>query len=178
MRSTSVAARLQHTADAGRARSREELAVLLDDMGDLTPAEIVARTSADPAVWVDELAAAGRIVLVESAGGARWVPADLVDEYALAFGGSPAGASTEPVDRPGRPGRAEEARRRILDRYLRHSGPVTVAALTRRYPFPPEWLARELEAGVDRAPRPSRRGRFTPAAGRAEVPRVARSTWT
>ena len=143
-----------------RARSAEELAVLLDDMGDLASVEVAARSATDPTVWLDELAAAGRIRPVELGGETRWVPAEFADEYALAFGGPegepPSGHGSDSASTA-----AESARERILDRYLGRSGPVTVAALRRRYPLPPEWLARQLEARVDQ--RRLARGRFTPA---------------
>ena len=43
-----VGGRLQHTAPGFRARTSEELAVLLQEMGDLSAAEVAARSAADP----------------------------------------------------------------------------------------------------------------------------------
>ena len=174
-----VRARLQHTASTTQARTPQELAVLLQELGDLTALEIARCASVDPAGWIAQLAGEGRILAlpIPTAGGTeeRWAAAEYAPEYAAAFGLStspdwagaqsgssglaPAGqtALTQESVEPLAPG---EARRRILERYLRHAGPVTPAAIRERYAFPGDWLAAELERLV--GGRQLAHGRFTP----------------
>lgn len=57
--------------------------------------------------------------------------------------------------------RPDEARRFILERFLRQAGPVTSTAILARYAFPPEWLAQELAHLVES--RNLAHGQFSPA---------------
>ncbi|NLC57606.1 MAG: DEAD/DEAH box helicase [Armatimonadetes bacterium] len=149
-----VASRLQHTGAAGRARTLEELAVLLQELGDLSEAEVAARSAIDPTPWIESLARAGRLVRLEipTAHGPepRWVAAELESEYREAF------AAT--ADAP--------AALAILRRYLAHSGPVTASAIRTRYAFPMEWLREALERLVDEGV--LARGRFARTASEEE----------
>jgi ATP-dependent Lhr-like helicase len=146
-----VESRLQHTAPTARARTADELAVMLQQMGDLSSVEIAARASVDPAGWIGQLAGAGRIVELpiptDRGAEQRWVAAEYEPDYRAAFGKETAS-------------QAEEARRQILERFLSHAGSVTVAAIRRRYAFPVDWLTAELDRLV--AVRQLAQGRFTP----------------
>ena len=57
-----VRGQLQHTAPTAQARTAEELAVLLQQMGDLSPARSPLRATVDPSGWIAQLAGEGRIV--------------------------------------------------------------------------------------------------------------------
>ncbi|HEX9116260.1 MAG TPA: hypothetical protein VGA61_09350, partial [Anaerolineae bacterium] len=155
---TEVIAESGHRTTGRRARSAEELAVYLSQMGDLAGEEITAICASEPAAgaWLRELATAGRVTVVEipNARGTveRWTPVDLAPEYRAAFAG-PAG--------PGR----DAACSRILRRYLRWAGPVTASAIRDRYGFSADWLAAELTRLVETLV--IAQGRFTPAAGEA-----------
>ncbi len=145
---------LQHTAPTARARTVEELGVLFQEMGDLSPPEIAMRADVDPSDWIAQLAGQNRIlqVSIPTAHGSegRWVAAEYAPEYRVAFG----------LPGEGQAGEAIEAQRRILERFLRHSGPVTLSDIRARYAFPPDWLEGELNRLIE-----SRRiahGRFTP----------------
>ncbi|MFN2157908.1 MAG: helicase-related protein, partial [Anaerolineae bacterium] len=150
-----VEGQLQHTAHYAWARGPEELAVLLQEMGDLSSSEIAARATVDPADWIERLGGEERIeqLAIPTASGTayRWAPAEYEDTYRLAFGLGGATASA---------GEVEEARRRILERFLGHAGPVTLDAIRERYAFPEEWLRVELERRIEA--RQLLHGRFTP----------------
>lgn len=147
--------RLQRIAPVAQARTAEELALVLEQMGDLSAAEIAQRATVDPSGWIGELAGQNRIVALEiptaQRAEERWLPAEFASEYAIAF------------DLPGAVQidlSADEARRRILTRFLAQSGPVTADAIRRRYNFPADWLALELEHLIEA--RQIAGGRFTP----------------
>jgi len=98
-------AHLQRTAPGRRARSRQELALVLQELGDLSTAELLARAEEGGAVWLEALAAEGRIVersIPTAAGPARrWLLAEEAGTYARAFDdpfAPPSGGS--PADRP------------------------------------------------------------------------------
>lgn len=133
-------ARRRGTAPGRRARTADELALLLDRAGDLSREELQARVAGhdegrlgDP---LGELLAQGRAVLVPipSATGSRerYVLAEERGRYDSAFGDG-AGPLTP-----------EAARREILARYLLWSGPVSVAEIRARYAFAVPWLERRL----------------------------------
>jgi ATP-dependent Lhr-like helicase len=156
-----VVGRLQHTLPTDQVRTREELAVLLQQLGDLSTVELAERATVDPAGWIAQLAGAGRILelAIPTARGParRWVAAEYGPEYAAAF------ALAGPFDTFGRTGpdiSPDEGRRRILERWLAQTGPVTLAAILARYAFPPEWLQAELDRLV--AARHLAHGQFTP----------------
>ncbi len=135
------------------ARTADELAVLLLQMGDLTAAEVAARAGEDAVPWLAELAAAGRVVELDlrTAHGSerRWVAAELAGEYA----GLLADASAGETD-------AAEGLTTVLQRYLRSAGPVTREEILDRYGFREDWLTTKLDRLV--AARELVRGRFAP----------------
>ena len=109
-----VEAELQKTAPERRARDANELAAILDDLGDLTREEIAARVLEAPDVLIAALAAERRIAEVDFAGGRRaWIPATDATLYA--------GLATE------------AGLERLLLRLLRTRGPLTAEQLGARY---------------------------------------------
>lgn len=153
-----VEARLQRTAPDGRARTVEELALLLEEFGDLSTSELIARCVVAPERWLSELEAQGRIAKIDvptSAGiEERWVWGEWREEYrqALAVAVVPGAEGRVPAER--------DAMRRILERHLARSGPVTVERLGRRYGFPPEAIRDELQEMV--GARRIAEGQFSP----------------
>lgn len=157
-----VSDRMQHTAPDRRARDADELSVVLQALGDLSGAEAAERSTGDAAAWLRALQREGRVVELPMPGaggrGSLWVSAEDEDEYRAALG---IRAGGEPGSADAGPG-AEVARRRILERYLRHAGPVGESDLVGRYGFPRDWLGHELDRLVDA--RRLARGRITPGA--------------
>ena len=164
------ASHLQHTAPTAQARTAEELAVLLQQMGDLSPSEIAVVCASDPSSWVGRLAGERRIVLqtIPTAHGPeeRWIAAEYAEDYSRAFLPPLRTLSTFPTHPDHLTNlpihQSTDAARPILERYLHHAGPVTTDDIRRRYDFPIDWLQTELDrliAGRDLA-----EGRFTPPA--------------
>jgi len=109
-----VEAELQRTTPERRARDANELAAILDDLGDLSREEIADRVVEDADGLIAALAAERRIAEIEFAGGRRtWIPALDATLYA--------GLATE------------AGLERLLLRVLRTRGPMTVEALAGRY---------------------------------------------
>lgn len=135
-----VASRCQHLAPGYQARTGEELALFLEELGDLSYEEITARSAGDSATWIEQLHSQSRILHLSlpSHRGAeqRWVPAELASEYQAAFTASSAPGSASSGTSP--------AALRILTRYLRTAGPVTRASILDRYSFPEGWLDETL----------------------------------
>ena len=134
-----ITAHAEKTASDALARSAEELAVYLVDLGDLTGEEVTARCAGDAAAWLAELASQGRVVQVmipsTRGGELRWAPVELAEEYgALA---TPAGTATATEA-------TAAAAEHILRRHLRNSGPLTQDNILDRYAFDPGWLAEAL----------------------------------
>ncbi len=130
-----VVARRQGTAPRRQARDVDELTVLLERAGDLSPHELRARVAA-PSNWVrgmdplDALLTSGRVAVWRMP---TTIPADRVvllemrARYEAAVGGDRA------------------ARREILARYLASAGAVTVHELETRYGWPATWIEARLE---------------------------------
>jgi len=108
-----VEAELQHTTPQRRARDANELAALLETLGDLDEGEVAERVTEDPAALITTLRDEGRIVPIRFASGrTAWVGALEADMWrSLEFG------------------RLTE----ILSRCLRQRGPVTAAWIEARY---------------------------------------------
>ncbi|MBV7332921.1 hypothetical protein KFU94_32785 [Chloroflexi bacterium TSY] len=100
----------------------------------------------------------------------RWIDAGYAFEYITAFGLSEQFpqrrefATESPNISQGNSAflSQDEARQRILTRYLTQIGPVTMTTILARYAFPTDWLQRELECLVEN--RDLVHGHFTPAA--------------
>ncbi len=122
-----VLARVQHTGKGYQARTPEELAFYLRELGDLTTDEIRARCAGDADAWLEQLAAEKRIVEIEipARGGneKRWVNVESADAY-----------------------RALAQNANGLKRFLAFSGPLTRAQILERYAFDEAWLDEILAA--------------------------------
>jgi len=157
-----IRGQLQHTAPTTWARTVEELAVLLQEMGDLSSSEIARRTMVDPSNWIARLAGENRIVrlAIPTARGPeqRWVAAEYQPEYMAAFG--LAGERTPAIT-------VDDACRSILQRFLGQAGPVTLEAMRARYAFPADWLQAELDRLIEA--RQLVHGHFTPQPEKTEA---------
>src|SRR5450432_183762 len=156
------------TAEVRRARTADELAVLLDRAGDLTVEEVRARV-ADAEGWLGandpmaELLDAGRALAIPFAnegGGEEWrvVLTESIGRYAAARAPETiprVRATSSLVERD-----AEDvipaamrstvlepkvARREILARWLALAGPVTVDEVRARYGWPAAWIEKRIE---------------------------------
>src|SRR5918996_1231607 len=126
-----VEAELQKTTPERRARDANELAAILDDLGDLTREEISERAAAEADVLIAELAAERRIAEVDFAGGRRaWIPATDATLYA--------GLATD------------AGLERLALRLLRTRGPMTADVLAARYGLAAADLIPALERLVAR----------------------------
>src|SRR5213596_3593290 len=121
-----VEAELQKTTPERRARDANELAAILDDLGDLTAAEVAERALGDADELVASLHGERRVVQVELASGRRaWIAASDAPLYAAV-------ATPEGLER-------------VALRLTRTRGPVTPGWLAARYGLPPESAAEALE---------------------------------
>lgn len=177
---------LQRIEEGYRARTPDELAILLYEAGDLTTEEIAARCSEDARTWLEGLADSHRALQVEIATPdgpcRRWIASERYALYRDAFGLPPIPPVPLPADllRPQHP--LEEACWTILRRYLQNHGPLTRAEIQGRYGFPGEWLDEALKAMVEAGDVVS--GRLTPGAtevqwcDRRNLERIHRQTLT
>ena len=121
-----VEAELQKTSPERRARDANELAGILDDLGDLTEAEIAARVVADAGALIGALADDQRVVVLDFASGRRaWVPSTDAALY-------------RSLD-------TREGLERVTLRLLRTRGPVAAAWLAERYGIALEGATGALE---------------------------------
>jgi ATP-dependent Lhr-like helicase len=153
-----VLAQAGHLAPRYGARSVEELAVILEELGDLTTHEVLIRCNPGLAdaegarqgapLPLRVLEAQGQVVALPVAtphgGEVRWIASGLAAEYA----GLRPGRSSSDVSGPA-----------VLRRYLRHCGPVTRDQILDRYAFDEQWLDQALEGLI--ASRELVRGIFT-----------------
>jgi ATP-dependent Lhr-like helicase len=127
-----LAAELAHLTEDRRARDADELHDLLRRLGDLSEAECAARCTADPAPWLDDLAAQRRAVTLTVAGEGRWVAAEEAGLYRDALGCMPPPGLPEAFIAP-----VEGALAHLVRRYARGHGPFTAAELAARYALRP-----------------------------------------
>ncbi len=123
---------LQHLSEDRRGRDAEGVYDLLRTAGPFTSAEVAARSTADPAGWLAELATARRIIEVRVAGQPMWAAIEDAGRLRDALGvplpmGVPE-AFTEPVADP---------LGDLVARYARTHGPFTAAAAAGRYGLGP-----------------------------------------
>ena len=143
-----VIARVQHTAPGYQARTPEELAFYVRELGDLTTDEIRARSAGDADAWMQNLAQTERIREIEipTARGMqrRWVAAEAEGAYRAAFTPHPQPLSQgERGVRPHPQPLSQEERGQggeVLKRFLAFSAPVTRAEILARYAFDETWL--------------------------------------
>jgi ATP-dependent Lhr-like helicase len=120
-----VEAELQRTTPERRARDANELAAILDDLGDLTEAELAERVVAGPAALVDALRAERRVMPIALPAGTAWIPATDAPLY-VRIG-------------------TDEGLERIALRALRTRGPLTPGWFAARYGIAEPAAARVLE---------------------------------
>jgi ATP-dependent Lhr-like helicase len=123
-----VEADLQRTTPERRARDANELAALLDELGDLTDDEIGARVvPEDHRPLLDALRAEHRVVQVDFPGGRRaWMDASELETFKSLASGA--------------------ALERVLLRALRTHGPMTPASLAQRYGVPLDGIVMVLDS--------------------------------
>jgi ATP-dependent Lhr-like helicase len=159
--------RRRGTDPARRARSADELALLLDRAGDLTLEELRERVSQDAVVGapLEDLLSTGRMVGIElpTTRGVerRFVLVESLPRYLSAFGMQQqvyAGTdmrrtevtSAVPLAFREPSLTAGAARREVLARFLALSGPVTVDEVRERYDFDVAWIGRRLSDWSER----------------------------
>ncbi|MEK7385199.1 MAG: hypothetical protein AABZ83_02050, partial [candidate division NC10 bacterium] len=121
-----VEAELQRTAPERRARDANELAAILDDLGDLTADEIAERSQGAAGGFIAALGDEARIVALDFASGrSAWIPATDAPHYAALA--------------------TDEGLERVALRLVRTRGPVTPAWLAERYGVPAEVALRALD---------------------------------
>ena len=121
-----VESELQKTAPDRRARDANELAAILDDLGDLTDAEIAARVVADAPALIGALVEERRIGALDFPSGRRaWIGATDIALYRSLDTG--------------------DGLERLALRLLRTRGPVTAAWLAERYGLALEVATQALE---------------------------------
>lgn len=138
----------QALSDERRAGSADQVADLLRRLGDLSAAEVAARTrgASAAAEWLGTLAATRRAIVVWIGGEARWIAAEDAARYRDAAGAQP------PPETPAAfLGETRDALGSLLARWARTHGPFLAADPARRWGLPvgiiEEALARLVEAG-------------------------------
>src|SRR6267378_709601 len=147
-----VEAELQKTAPDRRARDANELAAILDDLGDLTREEIAERSATDADALIEALRGERRITEAEFAGGRRaWIPtADAMHYAALA---------------------TDAGLERVALRLLRTRGPVAADWVAQRYGLSREEATATLERLTERGV--VRRGEFLAGAPAPQYVHIA-----
>ncbi|MCC6751878.1 MAG: DEAD/DEAH box helicase [Deltaproteobacteria bacterium] len=136
---------LQRLSSERRARTADELHDLLRQVGDLSLAEVEARTSEDPRPWLEDLRVDGRALALPIGGDARFVAVEDAARYRDGLGvtlpGELPAALLEPVP---------EALEGLLLRQARRRGPFHAATLADRYALPVAAVEALLRALVAR----------------------------
>jgi ATP-dependent Lhr-like helicase len=121
-----VEADLQKATPERRARDANELAAILDELGDLAVDEVAARVDGDAVAFIDALRAERRVMPVAFPGRTAWIATTDVPLYQAL----PSPAALE----------------RLLQRLTRTRGPLTADAIAARYGVPVDAVARALDA--------------------------------
>lgn len=132
---------LQWLAPGYRARHADAVHDMLRRLGDLSGAEIAARSAEEPRPWLKELTGQRRVAAMRIGGERRFIAAEEAGLYRDALGAVPPGglpsAFLEPV---------EEPLESLLRRYARTHGPFLTVDLARRYRLVPAQLEPALRA--------------------------------
>lgn len=143
-----VEAELSRIAEGYQARTLEELASLIEEAGDLTTGELLARCPDQGQGWLDELVGQGRIMQIKLGSdqevGPRWIATTAYGLYRDAFGLPQTPPLPVPAHLLAAQQTQDEARLSILRRFLRHHGPRQRSEILQRYPFPVKWLDEAL----------------------------------
>ena len=161
---TDIEGQLQHTTSGYQARSMEELALFLHDLGDLTNEEVSARSAGEGRAWLLQLAVQGRVLAVDvpchvgrddgQSEGMRdsgqvirrsWIVSEDYGRYRDAFDLPSSPQSPLPQGLLSEHRDPEGAREALLRLYARTHGPFILEQLAERYAFPPAWLHPTLE---------------------------------
>ena len=137
-----VESQLQHLTEAGQARDRDALQVVLRDLGDLTLEEADARVAEGYAAesMLEKLVAERRVAEVRIGGEQRYIAAEDAGLYRDALGVPPPGGLPDSfLEAPDAPIEA------LVRRYARTHGPFPTAQLANRYGVDPTPALRELE---------------------------------
>src|SRR5438309_574053 len=146
-----VVAELQRTAPERRARDPNELAGLLEELGELTAAEMAARVAGEPGPMLDALRAEGRVRAVDFGNGRRALVSTIeVPMYAAIGARLTSGELQTCAGQFGGSAPDPPALERILLRAVRTRGPVTVAELAGRYDVGEAAVAGALDAALAR----------------------------
>jgi ATP-dependent Lhr-like helicase len=133
---------LQCLSEPARATGRDGLLDVLRRVGDLTEAEVAARTltGLDPLTMLQELSRERRVARIRIHGEPRWIDAADAGLYRDALGAAPPGGlpATFLEDVP-------DALTRLLKRYAATHGPFTTGEVRARYGIDPSAALRELE---------------------------------
>lgn len=123
-----IESELQMTAPNRRARDADELHDAFRRIGDLSLSEVEARTTDDPAPWLEQLQRSRRMIVIFIAGEERYVAAEDAGLYRDALGAMPPSglpdSFTAAVASP-----LEE----LLKRYARRRGPFVTESVAQRY---------------------------------------------
>ena len=139
----SVEAELQHLDERRHARSVDEASDLLRRLGDLTPAELGARSLSSS--FADELVASRRALPVRIAGEERLVLAEDVGRYRDALGVQPPAGVPEAFLEP-----VEDPVGSLLGRWARVHGPFLAGELAARFGLPVAVVESLLEQRLQR----------------------------
>jgi ATP-dependent Lhr-like helicase len=123
-----VEAQAQQLDPAYRARSVDGVHDLLLHLGDLTPAEVAARSRIDTARALDELARSRRVITVNISGEPRLLPVEYAGRYRDALGVPLPVGLPESLLQP-----SPQAPLDLARRYARTRGPFTTQEFSARY---------------------------------------------
>jgi ATP-dependent Lhr-like helicase len=130
---------LQHLAEGRRARNADDVHDLLRRLGDLSTAEVAARSIGDPSSWLDALEREARAIRLRVAGEERFVAVEDAGRYRDALGaalpiGVPAiftGSTPAPLEA-------------LVARYARTHGPFGASDVATRLGAVPDRIASAL----------------------------------
>ena len=144
-----VVSELQHIAEGYKARTPEELAVMLRELGDLSADEVGERSLGEGRAWLLRLAAEGRTLQIDvpTATGpkARWTSAEHYWRYRDAFGLCEIPPAPIPAELLEPVRSVDTASEALLRALFRTRGPLTHEELLARYAFPRDWLVDKLD---------------------------------
>jgi ATP-dependent Lhr-like helicase len=138
-----VEAELQGLEPERRAHHADALHDLLRRVGDLTPDEITARTTEDPAAWLTVLTASWRAALVRVASEPRFIAAEDIGRYRDALGVQPPAGTPAVFLEP-----APDALLSLVARWARTHGPFTSDRVASRFALSPAQVEPALRALV------------------------------
>ena len=139
-----VEAELQGLADSRKARHADALHDMLRRVGDLTEAEIDARTEGDSSSWLEGLERERRAVRIRIGGRDRWIAAEDISRYRDALGILPPSGLPDSLLEP-----VHEPFEDLLRRYARTHGPFVTRDPAERFDLPSsqvEPVLRSLES--------------------------------